>query len=102
MTVQTDRLAELLEDSESHRDEVLMSGDELAGWPHETALGLFDIITVCLQSKQRLRLPIRQVRMILVGGEGATTRIHKPLLVDCPMFHSGHSLHLGAFNCSGF
>lgn len=38
-----------------------MSVDVRAGWPRECALCLFDIITVCLQRKQRLRLPIKQV-----------------------------------------
>lgn len=53
-----------------------MAADQLAGWPQETAVGLFDIISVSLQSKQRLRLPIRQVCLEVLHVGNTTCYMH--------------------------
>ena len=59
---QTTRLATLIDDgSENHHDEVMMMADAKAYWPHQTGLEMFDIATVCLRHKPRLRPPMEQV-----------------------------------------
>lgn len=60
--LQTTRLATLIDDgSENHQEEVLMTADPKAFWPHQTGLEMFDIATVCLRHKPKLRPPIEQV-----------------------------------------
>lgn len=65
--VQTTRLANLIDDgSESHHDEVLMTADPKAFWPQQTGIEMFDIATVCLRHKPKLRPPMEQVHYITV------------------------------------
>lgn len=60
--LQTTRLAVLIDDgSENHQDEVLMRADPKAFWPQQIGLGMFDIATVCLRHKPKLRPPMEQV-----------------------------------------
>ena len=59
---QTERLYDILEDSDSNRDQVVGVADAKAGWPEEIGMALFDIITVCLHRKMSKRLPMKEVR----------------------------------------
>ena len=49
------------EGSESHHGEVVTRADPNAFWPQQTGLEMFDIATVCLRHKPKLRPPMEQV-----------------------------------------
>lgn len=56
----------LIDDCESHKDEVIRVADASAGWPQQNALELFDIATVCLVHRQKDRPGMDQVSKVKV------------------------------------